>query len=433
MPTQAPNQFGGALAHRRGGTLRVDVLDALAFLVPFTLFIEMQVVGRLFAPDILLAIMFPFLFVLRGRRLADPLPRTFLLLAGLWLLGQVFTDLVQGTPFHDYSRGWAKIGFTIVNFCALFLLLNGRSRRIVLYAAGLAAGGVVQYFVNPGIYAAAHPWKFGYGVSVTWFLVLTAMAVAGLGRTGWFSAIGLIVGASALNVFMGFRSLGGVLFLVAAYMAVQTLWSRPRTNPRRIRARHALFLTAAVGIAAWGALELYGRAAESGLLGYEAQQLYERQTAGAYGLLLGGRSEALASISAILDSPLLGHGSWAKDCDYASLLIELKQELDYFPGEENEECLIPTHSHLLGAWVEAGILGALFWAWVLSVTARALLRSFDLRGRLTPLVVFVGFLLIWNIIFSPYGAERRFITPYYVIVMMSFLPYVNVKLFLRKQ
>jgi hypothetical protein len=342
-------------------------------------------------------------------------------LAGLWLLGQVFTDLVQGTPFHDYSRGWAKIGFTVVNFCALFLLLNGRPRRIVLYAAGLAVGGLVEYFINPGIYAASHPWKFGYGVSVTWFLVLAAVAVAGQGRIGWFSAISLIVGASIFNFYMEFRSLGGTLFLVAAYMAAQTVWRRRKTSLRRIRVHHAVILTAAVGIAAWGTLEIYGRAAESGLLGYEAQQLYERQATGAYGLLLGGRSETLTSIPAILDSPILGHGSWAKDCDYATLLIERMRELGYFPGEENEECLIPTHSHLLGAWVEAGILGAVFWTWVLSVTVRALLRSFEFQQRLTPLIAFVGFLLIWDILFSPYGASRRFVMPFFVIVIMMCL------------
>jgi hypothetical protein len=397
----------------------VDVLDVLAFLIPFTLFIELQIVGRLFAPDVLLATIFPFLLAFRGQRLAAPLPRMFLLLAGLWLLGQVFTDLVQGAPFHDYSRGWAKIGFTMVNFCALFLLLNGRFRRIVLYAAGLAAGGVVEYFVNPSTYAASYPWKFGYGVSVTWFLVLAAMALAGQERTGRLSAIGLIVGASVFNFYMEFRSLGGVLFLVAAYMAAQTVWRRRQTSLRRIRSYHTVILTVAVGIAAWGALEIYSRAAESGLLGHEAQYLYERQATGAYGLLLGGRSETLTSIPAILDSPILGHGSWAKDCDYTNLFVERKLELGYFLGEENEECLIPTHSHLLGAWVEAGIGGAIFWAWVFVLALRSLTVSLLCRDRIIPLIAFVAFTLIWDVLFSPYGAERRFITTYYVVVLMS--------------
>ena len=53
--------------------------------------------------------------------------------------------------------------------------------------------------------------------------------------------------------------------------------------------------------------------------------------AGEYGLLLGGRSEFLVSSLAVLESPVIGHGSWAKDCRYASLYVELKREAGYYP------------------------------------------------------------------------------------------------------
>jgi hypothetical protein len=95
------------------------------------------------------------------------------------------------------------------------------------------------------------------------------------------------------------------------------------------------------------------------------------------------------------------------------------RELGYFPGEENEECLIPTHSHLLGAWVEAGILGAVFWMWVFVLALRSLAVSFRYSDRLIPLIVFIAFFLIWDVFFSPYGAERRFVTTYYVVVLIS--------------
>lgn len=409
----------GAEGHRMFG---FGFLDVLAFLIPATSFIELEIVGRLFAPDALLASIIPLLvFSRQGRALAHRLARTFLLLAGLWLFGQVVTDLVQQTPFGDWSRGWAKIAFTMVNFAALSMLLERQLRRIVMYSVGLAVGGMLTYFLNPSTYAASQPWKFGYGVSVTWLLVLVAMAVAGQGRKRWSLAIGVVLAVSTLNIYMGFRNMGGVLFLVAAYMAAQALVSRRSANPGRVRLRHVVLVIAVLGGAAWGVLGLYGLAAESGLLGRDAQQLYERQAAGEYGLLLGGRSEMLVSLPAIFDSPMLGHGSWAKDCNYTSLLIEIRRELGYYPGQENEHCLIPAHSHLLGSWVEAGVLGAFFWLWALSLTARALLGSFPLRGGHTPLVVFVGLLLAWDILFSPFGAERRFITPFYIVIMMACL------------
>lgn len=46
-----------------------------------------------------------------------------------------------------------------------------------------------------------------------------------------------------------------------------------------------------------------------------------RMLAGEYGLLLGGSGV-----------PVIGHGSWVKDCRYASLYVELKREAGHIPG-----------------------------------------------------------------------------------------------------
>jgi hypothetical protein len=264
------------------------------------------------------------------------------------------------------------------------------------------------------------PWKFGYGESVTWFLILLAAAIVTNKRMGPYAAIGIIVSAAALNISMGFRSLGGICFLVAGYLLLQARWgqqlSKIRTWPWRVLLIGMVLVTFGVVV-----FQTYDYLAGSGLLGEVAQRNYLSQASGEYGLLLGGRSEVLVSSRAVLDSPFLGHGSWAKDYQYSSLLNELRQQAGYIAGVEDEEGLIPTHSHLLGAWVEAGLLGAVFWMWILSLPARVLIRSHGTMDYLTPLMAFVAFLLIWDIFFSPYGAERRFVTPYYVVVLMTYL------------
>ena len=103
------------------------------------------------------------------------------------------------------------------------------------------------------------------------------------------------------------------------------------------------------------------------------------------------------------------------------LFTELRRQAGYIAVPEDEEGLIPAHSHLLGAWVEAGLMGAVFWAWILSLPVRVLIKPHGMMDYLTPLMAFVAFLLIWDIFFSPYGAELRFLTPYYVVVMMTHL------------
>lgn len=399
---------------------RIKMLDVLVLLVPATQFIEIHAVGRLFMPDLLLAFILSMLFVAQGKHLRAHLPKIFFLLAFLWLFGQVTTDIFRATGFRDYIRGWAKIAFTLVNFAALYLLLYGHPRRLILYAVGMVVGGLIGYIINPGLYAVDMPWKFGYGAPATLSLILLAVVIIEHGRMGPYVATGVLVGAAALNIFMGFRSLSGICFLAACYLFIRFQWGLRVAN-EGTRVRQMLLIGILLAIAGVGLFQMYDYSARSGLLGQDAKEKYEAQVSGEYGLLLGGRSEVLVSSRAILDSPFLGHGSWAKDEKYSSLLTELKRQAGYVAGEEDEEGLIPTHSHLLGAWVEAGLFGAIFWAWVLSLPVRVLLKPLREMDYLTPLMSFVAFLLVWDILFSPYGAERRFVTPYYVVVMMTCL------------
>ena len=399
---------------------RIKMIDVMVFLIPATQFFELKIIGRLFLSDMLLAIILPILLLDYGQRLRARLPMIFISLALLWFFGQVATDIVRATVFSDYVRGWAKIGFTLINFCALYLLLYGHQHRLTLYAVGLATGGLISYFVNPSPYAVDYPWKFGYGAPITWFLILLAAEIIRRRRMGPYIATGILVGAAALNIFMGFRSLGGICFLSATFVFMQTQWGELLANVRT-RPRQVLLVGLVLVAAGIGFIKTYDYAAGSGLLGKDAQDIYESQAYGEYGLILGGRSEVLVSSRAILDSPFLGHGSWAKDDQYSSLLIELRRRAGYAGGADDEKDLIPTHSHLLGAWVEAGLLGAIFWVWTVSLPVHVLLRPHREIDYMTPLTAFVAFLLIWDILFSPYGAWLRFTTPYYVVVVMTYL------------
>jgi hypothetical protein len=80
--------------------------------------------------------------------------------------------------------------------------------------------------------------------------------------------------------------------------------------------------------------------------------------------------------------------------------------------------LIPTHSYLMGAWVEAGVLGAFVWAWALWLALLVLTKLYRRDGRLVPLIAFAGFALTWNVLFSPYGSFERLIAPFYVLILI---------------
>ena len=395
---------------QRGGL----VGDLLVFIIPALQFVEIQIVGRLFASDIILLSLLPFVLRSRGGRLTRPWPRTFVSLGLLWLLAQVVTDLLRDTPFEDYARGWAKIAFFLTSFAALYLLLSRSPRRFVLYALGICAGGMLSFYLRPGVYGEGDPWKFGVGAPLTLFLIVCATNHMIVRRR--VLQVLLIALAAFVNLYMGFRALAGVCFLTAAYTGLQRQRRDQELTVRGIAAVALICLTVGFGF-----LKLYQYGAEGGLLGEGARQKYESQAGGQLGLLIGGRGEILIAAQAIQDSPILGHGSWAKDPELAWLWLDVLRSFGYpvGPGEAVWEGLIPTHSHLFGAWVEAGILGAIFWASALFLALRALLVLPQMRSQLAVLMAFAAFMLMWDVLFSPFGAERRFITAYYLAALIS--------------
>lgn len=392
------------------------MLAVFAFVAPLFLWAEISLVGRLFISELILIGLLPFLLLARGRMLAGPLPRTFLLLAFAWLLAQVVTDMVRATPFVDYSRGWSKIAFSMLNFMAIYLLTYGNRQRLVLFGLGIVFGGYLAFLINPSEYSIAQPWKFGVGEPTTLLFAIIVL---------WYPIVRIplmptlfICAVGALNLYLGSRSLAGITIVTALYILLQHIVARRQAVPARFSPLRSLaFLLFGLMVTS-AFLNLYGVVASQGLLGEFAREKYESQSTGVFGILFGGRTEIFVSTQAIADSPIIGHGSWAKDPRYSVLLLELDNlgyEVNQYLAESE---LIPTHSHLFGAWVEAGIVGAIFWLWLAFLAFRVMSNLFLVREPLSPLITLVGFLLIWDILFSPFGAQRRVITPYYAVLLM---------------
>ncbi|MGE5490051.1 MAG: hypothetical protein ACM31P_02065 [Actinomycetota bacterium] len=374
-----------------------DILGGLlACLLPTLMFIEVEVGGRLFLSEILLVCLAPLLIAMRGRMLATGLPRQLLMLGALWLLAQVLTDEIRGTPFADWSRGWAKIALVSINFISIFLLLNGSRFRYLMFAAGIALGQILGYFYNPNEYAYDYPWKFGYGTAVTLLAILAASSLSFAGRL--FSA-GAMLAMGAVNFYMGFRSLGLVCLLGGCIL----LLMRPRRSLSDSPVKTALL----AGIAMIGVVSFYEHGASQGYFGEQEQEKYRWQSAGTMGVVVGARSEILASAQAVKDSPLIGHGSWAKDPKYVFAMADELEALGYEVHGVLESDLIPSHSYLMGAWVEAGVVGAVFWSFGLILICRVLFRMRGIDSILAPLVAFEALNFLWAIPFSPFGAEAR--------------------------
>jgi hypothetical protein len=393
----------------------VSLGDAFCFLVPVLQFLRFDLVGEMCVSDFLILAALPIAVLRHPERLRQKPVPTILTLGLFWLIAQIVTDLVRNSAPVDYLRGWSKICLLLANFTLVWLVACRSRRRFVLYGTGLGIGVILAFYAYPSGDALVSPWKFALGGPVT---LLVVMGLSLAVRNSYLGIILPLTAMAVLHAFEDARNLAVITFVTAVFSVFNM--STAAGKQRLGRSRLA-FLVLAIACGVWGFAQVYSHYAEQGVFGEYAQRKLEAQTSGAGGLLLGGRGEILASSQAILDSPLLGHGSWARDPIYAAILTQKRAELGYKEVDVNgrrRDDLIPTHSYLFGAWVEAGLAGALFWLFFLGFTIHTLVKVSG-SEPLLPLFAFAGFLLGWDILFSPLGMPTRFISPYFMVAMVT--------------
>jgi hypothetical protein len=379
---------------------RLGALDVWAFALPAISLVEVTIVGRLYLTEVLMLAILPWLWSAKDR---PRLPRWFVVLWAGWLVGQIVTDLVIGSAFDDYTRGWSAIVFTLTDFAAI-LVLAATPKRARLFALGGATGGLLMYLIVPDIRFAVDPWKWVFAgvIGVTLAVALSGSRGA---RRPWLT-VSCFALFGVANLALGFRSYGGVFLLTAGYLAIQSMFMRHGPAPVRSlpSAAGRLMVLAFLVV---GVLQVYDVAASQGMLGERAQAIYVEQ-AGSLGVLVGGRSEVLVSAQAVIDSPIIGHGSWAKDFTYIDMLSDRLAALDYTRAASFSDLgLIPAHSYLMGSWVWAGLLGGVFWIAIAAVALWTLVSLQSSQIALAPLLVLTTFNLLWGIAFSPYSGLAR--------------------------
>ena len=268
----------------------------------------------------------------------------------------------MGSNFEVRSKGTARVIFFMLDFIALAVLLNGKTRRILIFAISVAA---VQYWGSRTFsYDFALAWKFGISESLAIFALIISSYYYSKQRY-WICGF-IALALAALNLKYGFRS-QLVVQLIAAVLILPIFEGAPvrRGLPARRQSKaRVILLLALAGGAAYLANSAIKYAARSGYFDESTNQKFQAQSQGDLGILVGGRPETLVAIQAIIDRPILGHGSFPFEPKYVQMRQDIQYEHGYSDTDEVDESLsgvIPTHSHLTMAWVESGILGGACW------------------------------------------------------------------------
>lgn len=416
----------------RRASMKVRTLDAITFIIPSLFFFDFSFVGRLCGGEFITIILFiPFVITSWKKVIWRGYNKPLLTMMGLWLLSQIVSDFYNRSRLESALKGEALITVFMLNFMVLTVLIYGKQRRIVYFALGAIVGKALGTY-NFGF--ANADWKFDYSAFIVPAGFLLACYIDSKKRywAGQVAAVAL----SAISIWQAARSMALITLMAGAIsmpLFVQRRAPAPHTRnfspnipvaaPAKFNPK-LLIVLVFVLIAGFSISKGYGYFASTGAMGDEAQEKYEAQSRGKLGLLVGGRPETLVSWQAVIDAPLLGHGSWAEDPKYGEMLLDMQQETGYkeeVGADKGGSFLIPTHSHLMSAWVYAGIFGAVFWCYVLYLVLRTIAWLVTYRP---PLMVYYSYLLadvFWDILFSPFGLDRRLLVSFILVVICTLL------------
>lgn len=398
--------------------------DLLALLIGLANCYTVKIGGDILLSEMILIPIIPVLLVVNRNRLKLRKRKfgVILALALLWLLGQIATDIYRSSALLDWIRGNASIIFFILDMISIAILLKGNVRRQLIFLFGLGIGYALIPRFQPDFGEVAS-FKFAYAWSIMYLATLISCYFY---KRRQYAIVGLFfLACIGANLVFNYRSVILTLFITICLVlpVIPERIGRLRIlPPAQTQAR--VFTIIGIALVA-GALAGKGMSylAGSGALGYEAQQKNQQQTMAGWGLLIGGRPEILVSSRAVMDSPILGHGSWAKDPKYIEMLAQIEAENGMQPSDEGEKFggIIPAHSQLMGAWVLAGILGAVFWIYLLILTLKAIVRSAMLQLPTTPAYTLLLVKLTWDILFSPFGGIIRPTESFFIVIICDLL------------
>ncbi len=332
-------------------------------------------------------------------------------LALFWMLNAFVTDLYMQTEIARAARGLARVVIYLVCI-PLFIAFLQRDAyaKTVLFTLGQIPSGILSaYVLRSGVHegremASGHAAEIGFETHWSFVFGMGAqVAILLIYPRSRVLAYGIGVGMAGYQLVGGSRSTAGI-YLVGVTMCIVRDFFESRGGLRKREKKILKWVAVSIvgTVVAIVGFRVYQEAAGSGSLGEKAYEKYRTQSRSTYGILFGGRPQVLGGWLAAMDSPIVGHGSWPVDhgmyfgqaCDILGLRL---------PGDYYTQgfVLIPTHSHVLCAWVENGIMGLVFWTYVFFKLARCSMARYRDGDKFALFLVISCVSAMWHILFSP--------------------------------
>ncbi len=358
--------------------------------------------GRVAMFDLACYFIAPVLYVLNYKKFTTA-ERRFLLLSLLWLVGAIWSNWWRQEPFDVAFKGnaivfnvwcmlvvcihllkkdhrawmWFTVGNGISCVISLYYFQNGALLTFAERAGYWGAGGMQEYLVDKQVYP------------IYFRLILKSVLLPLVTLVGfpWLPVVTILMASAFFLLFNGGSRSSFGLNLLSSFFIVGYAYLRKLT--KFVLDHFALALSISA-VAAWLIFSIYKNLALSGALGEQEFRKYEYEMVLSEAGVLGSRDDILRAWPFLRDHPIVGAGSSA---------------IDRW-GYMEDTFMLPGHSALVGAWVQNGIFGLIFWGYALYLIASFIQHRVMRLREYAPFIVITAVYMIWNILFSPFGLYR---------------------------
>ena len=393
--------------------------DWLAFLLGLFTMIKVRLLGTFGVSEIIML----YLLIFKVRENPFFLNRNakiLFILAILWAIGTILTDLIRGSSDVDLIKGFTSVVFLMLILPVTYWCIYDDIDRILYYIFGLSISSIIGFIFQQSINlddVGLDVWQV-YAYEYLAVFVAAMMFYRGR-RLGGYA---VLIGYGFWSLFHLSRNVF-ILFVVSSVLIYFFEYYFMRNdNPEEAQFsfdRNIVKTLIVLSLAFGGIKYSYEYLASNGTLGERAKDKYEMQKNSSMGLA-SGRGDFFITSKMIMDSPLVGYGSYAKDKHELAYQkakeLGIKSDSEYIQNKIRNK-FIPGHSYILGAWVYNGILGLPFWIFSLYLIFKFFQKGLYSDPNISPLMIIWSMLMFWNILFSPF-ANRPIIAMFLSAILL---------------
>jgi len=309
---------------------------------------------------------------------------------------------------HDFVLGGVtnetiKVAAHYLVILAYVFLLRrsfvAQPQRVVLFTLFLALSALLALLSGLTTdRSESDPWQLALA-GPTALLVFSFVAYASRARKTWL--IGALVFLAMLHIAFAARALA---LGTVVTMALLWLWNRKRRASASLMAARLIVIGSIVGVVAAIGIDA---AMRNDVFGKELGDQYVAQSSNKYGLIGGSRPQLLVGAIAGFDRPIFGYGTYQSAVApyYVHMLVlEIQNSPivnERFVERKIDSGRIPGHSTIIDSWHIFGVLGLIFWIWVMILIAKTLFKAMATPGTESSVMIFLAPQLLWAIVFNP--------------------------------